>query len=217
MGKSKSTCKRLIQDILNEGVTPTDLCCLILDHDSIRFWCLLAPYCFSELYDIPKMDLSVKGKKSGLTLSHVCAFWGDDKLLDVLISVDQCDPNIQDVEGFTILHYLVERCVRFWDDNMSKTLISTLHMLKQNGVQFHLTDHRNFTAAEVFDAYLSKGSFSWDGCAEAGADVMEFRKLLKKSTQKQTNKQIVNNNARISKGSKSNTSKVENNMAKVQV
>eukprot|EP00494_Astrolonche_serrata_P032853 UN33122 len=35
---SKGVCKKLIDDIIKSGVNPTDLCSLILDNDSIRFW-----------------------------------------------------------------------------------------------------------------------------------------------------------------------------------
>jgi len=172
--------KNLIDEcVKNLKIAANDLTQLLLDHEALRFYDILAPKCFEYLYETYSIDITMSGPSTGMCVQHVCAFWGHDQLLTILVAVDFLDPNIQDNDNFTVLHYLVERCRRFWDPKATSTLYSTLHMLCEHGLDLKVKDHRGVTGLELLNMYLSKGAFSWDGTAEMPEEIGTFRKDLK--------------------------------------
>merc|ERR1719192_932885 len=117
-------------------------------------------------------------------MAHMAIFWASDLFLRVLIEIDDIDVNIQDRDGFTLAHYFVERCGRFWDPDCLQHMISTPTMLISHGLDLSLTDHRGLTALEVLNMYISKGHFNLDGSSDAPDDVFTLRKTLVELSEK---------------------------------
>jgi len=168
-----------IDDCVNADISPDVICQLVLDHDSVRFYDILAPQCFQYLYDKYQVAASIKGPQSELNMAHMAAFWAADMFLHVLVSIDDIDVNAQDKDGFTVAHYLVERCGRFWDPDVFEHVISTPNMLVSHGLNLSLTDHRGLTALEVLNMYISKGQYNLDGSSDAPEDIFTLRNTLK--------------------------------------
>lgn len=177
MAISSKICIKLLEDCLTFGIHKRTLTQILLDDPSIRFYYLLVPCCFYHLYFKYKISASIIGPKNGLTIPHVCAFWGYDNFLQLLFN-DKININLQDKEGFTVLHYLVERCKRFWDNSEINSLTNILNILEKLNLNYQIQDHRGTTALELINIYLSKGSFCEDGTAEAPPNIMKFRRWL---------------------------------------
>jgi len=177
MINSSKKCTRLLENCLCVGISGSVMTQILLDDPGVRFYYLLAPYCLRHLYYKYKVCNSISGPKSGLTTAHVCAFWGYDNFLQELL-IERINFNVQDKEGFTILHYLVERCKRFWDDRELRSLIKTIKIIERLNLNYQIQDHRETTPFELINIYLSKGSFSEDEVSEAPDNIMKFRRWL---------------------------------------
>merc|ERR1712070_711842 len=109
MINSSKKCIKSLENCLTIGINKSIITEIILDNPGIRFYHLLVPYCLRHLHYKYGVCASISGPKSGLTTAHVCAFWGYDDFLREQFK-ERINFNTQDEEGFTILHYLVERC-----------------------------------------------------------------------------------------------------------
>lgn len=177
MINSSRKCIKLLEKCLNVGIDGTVMAQILLDDPGVRFYYLLVPFCLRHLHCKYNLCASIFGPENRLTIAHVSAFWGYDNFLLELF-IEKNNFNIQDKEGFTILHYLVERCKRFWDDRETRSLTRVIKVLEQLNLSYQIEDHRESTPLELINIYLSKGSFNEDGVSEAPEDIMKFRKWL---------------------------------------